>query len=606
MTDIRDYLRIRTATPGSWSPEGDRLLVSSDLSGTQQVHRLDTDLDLPVATGDLPAVTRLDEPAGAGYLPTESRLLVVVDAGGNERTQILMGDDTPTDPYRSTADLEPVVVDPDHIHQPGGVSRDGTLLAYSTNRRNGVDFDVWIHTFASGQHESVHAPGGWASAAGFDPTGRIVAVSSPTTEPGDNRLHLLDLDTRDTVELAPHEPSASVGAPSWLPDGESFFFATDVGREFTGVARGSRDGDWEIVVDGDWDTGCLVDWTGRHLLVASNVDGVSRAWLHDPVTLEVRHEVPLPGDGVVSNWRFSRDGRWLSLGYSSPLVPGDAWRVDTDSGALERLTVSPGDVDPSTFVDAEKVRIPSFDGLEIPLFVFRPRGSRGSLPVVVIIHGGPESQYRPSFSAVAQYLVAQGFAVVAPNVRGSTGYGRTFQHLDDVEKRFDAIADLAAIHDWLATQPDLDEERAALHGASYGGYMVLAGLAFQPERWAAGVDIVGMSNLESFLENTAVWRRPFREREYGSDPQLLASLSPIHRVDDIRAPLFIVHGANDPRVPLSEAEQIHAAVEDSVLRVYDDEGHGLSRLDNRIDCYPRIASFLRDALGGMDRDGQRA
>ncbi|MEX0953320.1 MAG: S9 family peptidase [Nitriliruptoraceae bacterium] len=606
MTDIRNYLQIRTSTPGSWSPDGARLLVSSDLSGTHQVHWLETDQTLPVDADDLPAVTRFGEPVGAGYLPTESRLLFTVDAGGNERTQILVGDDGPPVPYATADDLEPVVVDPDHIHRPGGVTRDGTRFAYSTNGRNGVDFDVWIHTFATGHHESVHAPGGWAQAVGFDPSGCLLAVSEPTTEPGDNRLHLLDLESRDVVELAPHEPSALVGAPSWMPDGETFFFSTDVGREFSAVARGTRDGNWEFVVDADGDSGCLVDWTGRHLLVVSNIDGVSRAWLRDPVTLEVHHEVSMPGDGVASNWRFSRDGRWLSFGYSSPLIPGDAWRVDTGSGALQRLTTSPCDVDASTFVDAEKTRIPSFDGVEIPLFVLRPRGAHGSVPVVVIIHGGPESQYRPSFSAVAQYLVARGFAVVAPNVRGSTGYGRTFQHLDDVEKRFDAIADLEAIHDWLATQPDLDEQRAALYGGSYGGYMVLAGLAFQPDRWAAGVDIVGMSNLESFLQNTSAWRRPYREREYGSDPELLRRLSPIHRVDDIRAPLFIVHGANDPRVPLSEAEQIHAAVEGSVLRVYEDEGHGLAKLDNRIDCYPRIASFLHDALGGMDHDGQLA
>jgi dipeptidyl aminopeptidase/acylaminoacyl peptidase len=223
--------------------------------------------------------------------------------------------------------------------------------------------------------------------------------------------------------------------------------------------------------------------------------------------------------------------------------------------------------------------------------------------VVVVIHGGPESQYRPSFAPVTQYLVAHGFAVVAPNVRGSTGYGRRYQHLDDVEKRLDSVADLAALHDWLATQPDLDESRAALYGGSYGGYMTLAGLAMQPERWAAGVDIVGMSNLVTFLENTADWRRAFREREYGSlehDRELLLEASPITHVEDLRAPLFIVHGANDPRVPLSEAEQIHEVLTGQGVRcellVYDDEGHGLSKLPNRLDAYPRIAAFLHDVL----------
>ncbi len=409
------------------------------------------------------------------------------------------------------------------------------------------------------------------------------------------------------VELAAHDGSAAVGMPSWLPDGSAFFFATDVGRGFVGIARGTPDGAWEHVLELGWDAGCTVDWAGRHLLVVWNDDGRTRARLHDPYDLRVTADLALPGDGVAGAMRFSRDGRWLTFGYSSPLFPGDAWRYDTDTGALDRLTTSPCGVDASSFVDAELVRFPSFDGLEIPAFVYRPRerdrAPARPTPVVVMIHGGPESQYRPSFTGLTQYLVAQGFAVVAPNVRGSTGYGRTYQHLDDVDKRFDAIADLAALHEWLVSQPDLDHDRAALYGGSYGGYMVLAGLAFQPGLWAAGVDIVGMSDLVTFLENTSDYRRAFREREYGSlehDRELLERLSPIRHVDRMRAPLFLVHGANDPRVPVSEAEQIHAVLTDRgvrcELRIYEDEGHGLSKLANRIDCYPRVVAFLHEVL----------
>ncbi len=219
------------------------------------------------------------------------------------------------------------------------------------------------------------------------------------------------------------------------------------------------------------------------------------------------------------------------------------------------------------------------------------------------IHGGPESQYRPSFAPLTQYLVAQGFAVVAPNVRGSTGYGKRYEHLDDVDKRLDSVADLAALHDWIASTDDLDADRCALYGGSYGGYMVLAGLSMQPDRWAAGVDIVGISSLVTFLENTSPWRRKFREREYGSlehDRDLLVEASPITHVDRMRAPLFIIHGANDPRVPLGEAEQIHRILTDKGVRcelaVYEDEGHGLAKLANRVDAYPRVARFLHEVL----------
>ena len=626
--DIRPYLEIRTAVPAGFSPDGTRLLISSDLSGSAQVHRLDLgnpgDPDgagvgpppaLPVPAEQLAVVTRFEEPIGAGYLPDDPtgegrvRLLLATDRGGNERHQLFTATDRPARPLRSADDLEPLVVDDDHIHRPGGVTRDGRWLAYATNRVDGVAFDTWVRDLRTGTERRVLATGGWTGPGGFSPDGRWLAVGELTTRAGDNRVVLVDLvdGAADPVELAPHpQAAASVGTPSWLPDGSGFYFATDVGREHVGIARGTPDGRWEYVVEPGWDAGCGLDWSGRHLLVSVNHDGRTRAELRDPTSLEVTAEVPLPGAGVAGNWRFTRDGRWLSFGYSSPLLPGDTWRYDTATGALERLTSSPCEVAPSSFVDADLEHVVSFDGREIPVFVFRPPLGRGAPhPVVVLLHGGPESQYRPSFSPLAQYLVAHGFAVVAPNVRGSTGYGRSFQHLDDRERRVDAIADLGALHDWLGRQPDLDERRAALYGGSYGGYLTLAGLAFQPERWAAGVSVVGMSNLVTFLENTAPWRRVYREREYGSlehDRDLLLELSPITHVERMRAPLLLVHGANDPRVPLSEAEQLHAALTRrgvrSELLAYHDEGHGLAKLRNRIDAYPRVAAFLHEVTGG--------
>jgi dipeptidyl aminopeptidase/acylaminoacyl peptidase len=220
-----------------------------------------------------------------------------------------------------------------------------------------------------------------------------------------------------------------------------------------------------------------------------------------------------------------------------------------------------------------------------------------------MVHGGPESQLRPIFSPLAQYFVTNGYAVAAPNVRGSTGYGKRYEHLDDVRLRLDSVRDLASLHDWLGSVEWVDESRAVLYGGSYGGYMVLAGLAFHPDRWAAGIEIVGISSLVSFLENTAAWRRAVREREYGSlehDRDFLLEVSPLTHVDEIRAPLFIIHGANDPRVPVGEARQIHHSLTERgvpcELNVYDDEGHGLKRLSNRLDAYPRAAAFLERVL----------
>lgn len=610
-SDIRPYLRIRTATPSGFNRDGTRLLVSSNLPGTAQVHRLDLTsiADGPVDTRDLVQVTAHSEPVGGGYLPDADRLLLVTDAGGDERHQLLTGPDDPPSPL-GYHELTPLVVDRDHIHRPGGVTRDGRWLAYATNRRDGVAFDAIARDLRSGDEHVLWARGGAAFPVGWSPDGRWLAVSELTDRAGDNRVHLLARDGSRQVELLGHDdgPPASVGRPSWLPDGRTCFVATSVDRQFVGVHRLTVDADGTLVetrpvVDLTWDAGCALDWPGHHLLLAHNRDGITRAELRDPTTLEVTAALDLPGDGVAGPFRFSRDGTQLVYGFSSPLVPGDVWRYDIGSGVTRRLTTSPCDVDPATFVAAELVRCRSFDGLEVPAFVFRPRRAAGRHPVVVIVHGGPESQWRPLFSPLVAYLVARGYAVVAPNVRGSTGYGRDYQHLDDVELRLDSVADLAAVHDWIAGSDDLDPDRCALYGGSYGGYMVLSGLVHQPDRWAAGVDVVGIANLVTFLERTSAWRRAWREREYGSlatDRDLLTQLSPITHVDALRAPLLIVHGRNDPRVPVDEAEQIHAVARAKGLRsellVYDDEGHGLAKLANRLDAYPRIASFLDDVL----------
>ncbi len=615
--DIRAYLETRTAGPSGFSPTGERLLISSDVPGSAQLYALELGDLRPdgVPIEALRQVTDLPEPAGGGFLPVPhgpegaaaDTVLIGIDAGGNERHQLYLlpvTADAPAAPVPQVDALSPLVVDPEHIHRSGGVTRDGSAFAYATNRRTGTDFDVWVRDLSTGSEQLVHAPGGWTWAGNFSPDGRYLALGALTEQPGDSTLHLLDRADASLVELAPHSEPAEIGSPSWLPDSSAFFFSHDVGRDMSAIARGTPDGAWEFVLTPEWDAGCAVDWTGRHLLVVTNADGRTKAALHDPTTLEKTADVPLPGTGVAGGFSFSRDGRYLSYSYSSPLVPGDGWLYDTVTGTAARLTRSPHRLDESTLVAPDLVRVPAHDGESIPLYVFRPRGAaRGKRPVVMILHGGPESQYRPSFAALTQYLVARGFVVIAPNVRGSTGYGRRYQALDDVEKRFDSIRDMEWIHRWIATTDDLDPERCALYGGSYGGYMVLSGLAFQPDLWAAGVCIVGMSSLVTFLQNTADWRRAFREREYGSlehHRDLLEELSPINRLDAMRAPLFLVHGVNDPRVPVGEAQQIHAALQGKGIRtemaIYEDEGHGLAKLKNRLDAYPRVAAFLEEVL----------
>jgi dipeptidyl aminopeptidase/acylaminoacyl peptidase len=277
--------------------------------------------------------------------------------------------------------------------------------------------------------------------------------------------------------------------------------------------------------------------------------------------------------------------------------------VDVTSGDCERWTrASTAGIPRDSFVTPELVHYPTFDDRTIPAYFSLPDDTgENDTPVIVDVHGGPESQRRPSFSPLTQYFLANGYAVFEPNVRGSTGYGKAYSHLDDVERRMDAVADIDAGVDWLTDHPAVDPERIVALGASYGGFVVLAAMTTYPDRWAAGVDIVGIASFVTFLENTGEWRRALREAEYGSledDRAFLESISPINTIESIRAPLFVLHGANDPRVPVSEAHQlVERAREQGVpVRelVFDDEGHGFSKLENRIRAYTEIVDFLRE------------
>ncbi len=573
MPTLRELLELRVAVPVD---VGERhVLVQSNLTGTMQLYRA------PLGGGELEQLTDEDEPVTGQYVPGSDRILVSVDAGGNERQQLYL--------LEPGGRPEPLAVDPEFVHWEPCLTRDGRLLAYSCNRRNGVDFDVFVRDLASGEEHAVFAPGGMCLAAGFSPDGRQVAVEQLTERSGDNDLYLVDLVSGESEHISSHDDEAYFGRPAWA--GGALFVSTSTGRDLRAIARRGESG-WETVVESDWDLECSSDPAGRWLLVEHNEDGYSRLELRDPVSLAILAEVPLPGRGVVAGAAFSPDGRVLAYHFTSPLEPGDVWLYDTESGENGRLTQSHAGVD--GLVEPALRRFESFDGESVPVFVY---GNHG--PVVIWIHGGPEAQLRPIWNPLHQWFVANGYAVVAPNVRGSTGYGKRYEHLDDVEKRLDSVRDLVALHDWLGV-----ERPAVLYGASYGGYMVLAGLAFHPEHWAAGIVIVGISSLVTFLENTSPYRRAFREREYGSlerDRELLERLSPLTHSERIRAPLFVIHGANDPRVPVGEAKQLHdllaARGVPCELLVYDDEGHGLQKLRNRLDAYPQAIAFLERALG---------
>ena len=361
-----------------------------------------------------------------------------------------------------------------------------------------------------------------------------------------------------------------------------------------------------VEIGGDWDVSSVaVDATTRTMAVVRNVEGYSDLSLFRIDDAGERVALPDPElpEGVLMGLSIGPDGDRLAAAVSAPTLNTNVHVVALETGTSERWTAAAtAGIPRETFREPELVHYESFDGETIPAFLTLPAGE-GPHPVIVDIHGGPESQRRPYFLALRQYFVDNGYAVFEPNVRGSSGYGKRYMNLDDVEKRMDSVADLDRGVEWLTARDDVDADRIVAYGGSYGGFMVLAALTEYPERWAAGVDVVGIANLVTFLENTGEWRREHREAEYGSlseDREFLESISPINNVERITAPLLVMHGANDPRVPVEEAEQIaeraaeHVPVE---KLIFDDEGHGFSKLENRITAYRTVVDFLDEHVG---------
>jgi prolyl oligopeptidase PreP (S9A serine peptidase family) len=585
-----------------------RVLAGHDESGSVQLVELAPD-------GSRTDLTALPGACTGRYLPQERTVVVQHDNGGDENGQLslLRLDPLPGKPL-GLDDLEPLVHAEGIMHrlldvQPGRV-------VYATNRRNHVDFDVLVREVATGREVVVYDAGGMTSETAVDEAGRRAAVAMVSSKAMSNYVLLAGVedgtDRAPVQELTEPDRQARHERVRWTPDGSALVVTTDRDRDTAGVARVDvSSGAWSwLVTDEGYDVSGWLSPDGRLLLAETSVDGESRLTLHDAATGEGLREVELPGGGTpaagvvtfpMPDPVWSPDSRFVALSFSAPTVPADVLLLEADTGRVRALTDSAEPLREADLVTPTSHLVPTPDGEQVPCFLYPPPSDAEEALAgssVLLVHGGPEGQSVRSFNPVVQGMAGQGHTVLVPNVRGSTGYGKRWYSLDDVRLRLDSVADLAALHAWLPSV-GLDQGRAALYGGSYGGYMVLAGLTFQPGLWAAGVDIVGISSLVTFLENTSPYRRAAREREYGTlerDREFLHEASPLNRIEAVRAPLFLIHGANDPRVPLSEAEQLAAAVRERGLEcemlVYDDEGHGLAKRANRLDAYPKALAFL--------------
>jgi dipeptidyl aminopeptidase/acylaminoacyl peptidase len=606
---IRQYQNVRSATFLDWALDGDGLYISTQFGDVRQVHRVRE------AGGSRQQLTWFPEPVGQVLRRKGSHeLAITMDQGGGERDQIFLFD--PRD--ASTRNLS----DGQSRNRLMRWSHDGRRLAFQSTRRNGRSNDLWI--MDTDRPDSAELlleapPGSWYGPADFSDDGRLLLVQQ-FHGVHDSRIHILDLQTRALKRVAgdPENPSAN-RAVTFDRRGMGFYFITNARGHAAELAWKSLEPDTlaqSLTSRIPWDVSDFaLSHDGKRGAFVTNEDGSSRLYLLDTRKLGFSKVGKIPM-GLIGNLEFSPDDRRLAITLSTPQTPSDVYvlqlgRRPESAGELTRWTFSEvGGLDTANFTEPELVHYPTFDmhgdkQRMVPGFIYRPQG-RGPHPVVIYVHGGPEAQYRPGFSGRAQMWVAElGAAVIAPNIRGSTGYDLEYLALDNGYLRQDAIRDIGALLDWIALQPDLDAERVAIYGSSYGGYVVLASAVQYSDRLRAGVDVVGFSNFVSFLENTEDYRRAFRRYEYGDerDPEMRAYLeriSPLNNVESIDIPLLVVQGLNDPRVPASESEQIVRALRDRGQPVWYiealNEGHGYERRENRRVYEQATMLFLRQHL----------
>jgi len=595
---LRQYQNVRAAGFGGWAPDGQGMLVATDFGNTTQLHRV------AAPGGRREQLTFFDEPAGGMFLPNtdDGTLLVTMSAGGNENYQI----------YRFDRDTGRAVLLSDGTSRNllGPVRHDGGQFAFTSNRRNGRDTDMYVdNPRTAGSPQIVletdgeyWVPRDWSLDGEQLLILRYVSIN-------ESYPALLDIANGTKTDIPiPGGGPASYAALAFSPDGSHAYVSTDARSEFRQLARvdlATMEHDW-LSDDIPWDVNSIeVDPKTGTVAFTVNENGSSVLYLLEN---DRPRRLNTP-QGQVGGLEFSTDSRQLGFTLSRPDAPADAYSLELSTGELTRWTYSEvGGLDESTFVTPEEILFDSFDGRMIPAYYFKPRDASRSNKVAVLIniHGGPEGQYRPRFSSIDQFYVNElGIAVIRPNVRGSAGYGKTYVRLDNAERREDSVRDIGALIDWVNRQPELDASRVAVYGGSYGGYMVLASLTNFPDKIKAGVDIVGIASFYTFLKNTSAYRRDLRRAEYGDerDPKMrevFQRIDPVNNADKIRSALLVAHGVNDPRVPFSEAEQIAPKVRangQEVWTVYaDNEGHGFRKRANRDYLSAVITMFLAKHL----------
>lgn len=604
--NIEQYIQLHNIHGASFSFDNQRLSLIADITGIPEVWSVTLDIQQRLSTHMSKLTAQRECAISATFSPTANKVIIASDTNGREKFQLHLFD-------ADNATLQPISLQQEATYLFFGVwSSHGEEIIYSSNERDSRCFDIYEFSLANDEKRLLWSDGhaNYAVSCSLDNSQIVISRFQSKYR---NELALLDRKTSRLSVVTPEieDQRALYLLPAWSQDQQGFYLLSNYQRQFLSLAYlHLTQKKMTYLLDEPWGVELLaLDHTSSYMALVFNKDGYSHLQVFDIARgWEEKQELfgsVLPA-GVILEVAWSKDGQYLAITLTTATAPSSIWIWDRQRDML--WDVFQHLVDPGfrqTFVQPQLIHYPTFDQRQVPAFLYLNRDTPDQkVPMIIELHGGPEAQSRPAFQPFYQYLVAHGYGVLAPNARGSTGYGYDYQSLDDGRLRMDAVTDVQYAARWLHEAGIAANNRIALMGTSYGGFLVLAALARYPALWAAGIDISGIANFITFLGALGPRRRKIREMEYGDldkDRDFLIELSPLSSAHRIVAPLLVVHGANDPRVPVSESDQIVAALQTHGAAVeylrFEDEGHGFTKLDHTIETYKRIASFLRQYLG---------
>lgn len=600
---IQQFLDTTWYGGASFSPDGSRILVTSDQTGVRNVFAV------PAAGGAPVQLTHstTDNLYGEAYFPRDERFLYSADQGGNELDHVYV-----QDPAGAVRDLTPgAKLKAQFIDFSG----DGSRFWIATNERDEKTFDVYEYPADGYARTMLYRDESGLQVAAVAPDGGALALLKTGGSTADSDVVLWRRGAKELQNLTAHQGNEANTPHAFSRDGKTLFYTTDRGSEFARlVAYDLATGAVSDVVKPDWDVvGASVSHDGKHLVALINADARTEvrmlAW-----PSRTPEKLPSLPAADISLVQVAPDGRTIAFYADTARSPRDLY-VATLDGAPRRLTHSlSAAISPDDLVDGKVVRFASYDGVEIPGVLYEPQGE-GKAPALVWVHGGPGGQSRIGYSGLIQYLVNHGYAVYAINNRGSSGYGKTFYGLDDRKHGEADLDDCVAAKRMLAARPSVDGARVGIVGGSYGGYMVLAALAFRPREFGAGVDLFGVANWPRTLASIPAWWDSFRKALYQEmgdpavDGEYLRRISPLFHPEGIERPLIVIQGVNDPRVLKAESDEIVAAVKKKGVPVeyvlFPDEGHGIVKKANQVKAYEAVLRFLDQHLAAAPAAGAR-